>query len=44
VVASDGDDQRKPVGLLFASGRWISVANPINDVLIELDIDIDGGI
>jgi hypothetical protein len=44
VVASDGDDQRKPVGLLFASGRGISVANPINDVLLELDIDIDGGI
>jgi hypothetical protein len=43
VVAAGGEHDRKPVGLLFASGKNISVANPINDVLIELDVDIDGG-
>lgn len=42
VVASGGSDARRPVGLLFASGSGISVANPINDVLSQLDIDIDG--
>jgi len=42
VVGDGGEDDRKPVGLLFASGKRISLANPIDDVLNELDIDIDG--
>ena len=42
VVADGGPHDRRPVGLLFASGTGISVANPISDVLSELDIDIDG--
>jgi hypothetical protein len=42
VVADGGDDDRKPVGLVFASGRNLTVANPINDVLAALDINIDG--
>jgi len=42
VVADGGDDDRKPVGLVFASGKNITVANPIDAVLNELDIDIDG--
>lgn len=42
VVASGGTAARRPVGLLFASGTGISVANPISDVLTELAIDIDG--
>ena len=42
VVADGGANDRRPVGLLFASGTGISVANPISDVLNQLDIDIDG--
>jgi len=42
VVASEGEDERAPVGLLFASGKGISVANPIDEVLTALDIEIDG--
>jgi len=42
VVADGGSNDRRPVGLLFASGTGISVANPISDVLSQLDIDIDG--
>lgn len=42
VVASGGGAVRRPVGLLFAAGTSISIANPIADVLNELAIDIDG--
>ena len=42
VVVDGGSNDRRPVGLLFASGTGISVANPIQDVLTELSIDIDG--
>ena len=42
LVASGGADERRPVGLIFASGSEISVANPIADVLTLLDVDIDG--
>ena len=42
LVASGGDDDRKPVGLVFASGRGVTVANPIDHVLSELGVDIDG--
>jgi len=42
VVADGGDDDRMPIGLLFASGKRVAVANPIDDVLNELGINIDG--
>ena len=35
-------DERKPVGLLFAGGGGITVANKINVVLGALDVVIDG--
>lgn len=35
-------DERKPVGLLFAGGGGITVANDISDVLGAFDILIDG--
>jgi hypothetical protein len=47
VVGSGAGVNRKPVGLLFASGTDgngddITVANPIEDVLTELGVQIDG--
>ena len=36
-----GDD-RKPVGLLFAGSSLITVANPIDLVLAEFNVTIDG--
>jgi hypothetical protein len=44
VVADGGANDRKPVGLLFASANdnSFTVANPIDDVLEALDITIDG--
>jgi len=42
VVASGGLDDRKPVGLLFASGTGITIANQINEVLSALNVVIDG--
>ena len=40
VVASD----RKPVGLYFAGNSSIGVANPIDPVLAEFGVTIDGEI
>ena len=42
VVAAGGETDRQPVGLLFASGKGFTVANPINDVLSALNVEIDG--
>lgn len=42
IVAAGGADERRPVGLLFASGKGFSIANPINEVLAALNVDIDG--
>jgi hypothetical protein len=47
VVASGGQDDRRPVGLIFAGGvddnnAPISVANDISEVLAQLDVVIDG--
>jgi hypothetical protein len=42
VVADGGDNDRRPVGLVFASGKGLTVANPIKDVLAKLQVDIDG--
>lgn len=42
VVADGGPHDRRPVALLFASGVGISVANPIDEVLDELGVVIDG--
>jgi hypothetical protein len=35
-------DDRKPVGILFAGTDYITVANPIDDVLTEFGVTIDG--
>jgi hypothetical protein len=37
IVVEKGSNARKPVGLLFAGGGGITVANPIDDVLSELE-------
>jgi hypothetical protein len=43
IVASGGGDDRKPVGLLFAAGTDITVANKINEVLAAFNgLQIDG--
>jgi hypothetical protein len=44
IIAEDGDDDRKPVGLLFAAttDNVYTFANQINDVLIALDVEING--
>ncbi len=35
-------DDRRPVGLLFAGSAFITVANPIDEVLNAFDVTIDG--
>ena len=42
IVVQKGGDARKPVGLLFAGGFSITVANPINNVLTRFGVTIDG--
>lgn len=42
VVASGGSRERRPVGLIFASGSGITAANPISDVLSQVGTSIDG--
>jgi hypothetical protein len=44
IVVDGGTDDRKAVGLLFAatSDKVYTFANRINDVLVALDVDIDG--
>jgi len=42
IVVERGADARRPVGLLFAGGSGITIANRIQDVLSELQISIDG--
>jgi len=42
IVADGGNDDRKPVGLLFASGVGVAVANPIDEVLSAFSVSIDG--
>ena len=42
VVASGGNKERQPVGLIFASGSGITAANPISDVLSQVGSVIDG--
>ena len=42
VVASGGSRTRRPVGLLFASGRGLTAVNPITDVLSQVGAVIDG--
>jgi hypothetical protein len=36
------DEERQPVGLLFAGSTLFTVANPINEVLEQLGVSIDG--
>jgi hypothetical protein len=44
IVASGGTNDRRPVGLLFAAGEGITVANEINEVLTAFSggLNIDG--
>ena len=37
-----GDSDRKPVGLLFAGGDSVTIANPIDAVLARFGVTIDG--
>jgi hypothetical protein len=40
IVVEKGRDARRPVGLLFAGGAGITIANPIQDVIDEFGITI----
>jgi hypothetical protein len=42
VLSAKGADDRKPVGLLFAGGNHVAIANPIDVVLTRFDVTIDG--
>lgn len=42
IVVEKGADKRKPVGLLFAGSPILTVANPIDAVLEEFGVTIDG--
>jgi len=42
VVASGGNRERRPVGLVFASGSGLTAANPIADVLGVVGTAIQG--
>ncbi|MGD8331462.1 MAG: hypothetical protein PVJ49_18665, partial [Acidobacteriota bacterium] len=42
IVVQKGPDARKPVGLLFAGGGGVTVANPIDEVLSAFNVTIDG--
>ena len=42
IVVQKGTDARSPVGLLFAGGFGITVANPIDAVLEAFGVTIDG--
>ena len=42
VVSAKGENDRKPVGLLFAAGSHFAIANPIDAVLARFNVIIDG--
>ena len=44
IVVDGGEDDRKAVGLLFAStaDKIYTIANQIDEVLLALDVEIDG--
>ncbi len=42
IVVKDGDNDCKPVGLLFAGSSSYTIANPINAVLSYFKVTIDG--
>ncbi len=42
IVVEKGADKRKPVGLLFAGSQVVTIANPIDAVLEEFGVTIDG--
>ena len=42
ILGEKGGDKLKPVGLLFAGSFSITVANPIDAVLGEFGVTIDG--
>ena len=43
VTQSSGQDDRRPVGLLFAGSNTHTIANPIDLVLDLFSVEIDGG-
>ena len=43
IVVEKGGDARKAVGLLFAGGGGVTIANPIDPVLARFGAAIDGG-
>lgn len=42
IVVEKGSDARKPVGLLFAGGGGVTIANPINAVLTHFGVTVVG--
>ncbi|MFQ5890339.1 MAG: hypothetical protein ACE5JR_09845 [Gemmatimonadota bacterium] len=42
IVVQKGEDQGKPVGLLFAGSSSVTIANPIDAVLTRFGVTIDG--
>ena len=44
IVAQKGQDDRKPVGLLYAGGFNVTIANPIDDILSEFSVQVVSGI
>lgn len=42
IVSNDRSSKRQPVGLLFAGSFFITIANPIGDVLSRFGVTIDG--
>jgi len=42
IVAETGENERRPVGLLFAGGQRVTIANPINEVLGRFGASVVG--
>jgi hypothetical protein len=42
VLSAKGENERKPVGLLFAAGSRFAIANPIDAVLTRFNVTLDG--
>jgi hypothetical protein len=42
VLKAKDENDRKPVGLLFAGGNHFAIANPIDAVLMRFDVTVDG--
>jgi hypothetical protein len=42
IVAQQGGNERRPVGLLFAGSQTVTIANPIDAVLNRFGVTVDG--